>query len=108
MVPRIRHGVVPTRRTLPRVSTPLFWRVLMAIDRGFVALTGKLEVSGDVPPELLGKPLLLASNHIGNLDPFVLIVEGSVPDEKNKEAGCWAGFGTDRETGQPIPTCDWN
>ncbi|RAS61692.1 1-acyl-sn-glycerol-3-phosphate acyltransferase [Lentzea atacamensis] len=73
MVPRIRHGVVPTRRTLPRVSTPLFWRVLMAIDRGFVALTGKLEVSGDVPQELLGKPLLLASNHIGNLDPFVLI-----------------------------------
>ena len=73
MVPRNLHGVVPTRRTLPRVSTPLFWRVLMAIDRGFVALTGKLEVSGDVPPELLGKPLLLASNHIGNLDPFVLI-----------------------------------
>lgn len=73
MLPRILHGVVPTRRTLPRVSTPLFWRVLMAIDRGFVALTGKLEVSGDVPPELLGKPLLLASNHIGNLDPFVLI-----------------------------------
>ncbi|PWK88974.1 1-acyl-sn-glycerol-3-phosphate acyltransferase [Lentzea atacamensis] len=73
MVHRIRHGVVPTRRTLPRVSTPLFWRVLMAIDRGFVALTGRLEVSGDVPQELLGKPLLLASNHIGNLDPFVLI-----------------------------------
>lgn len=73
MVPRIPHAVVPTRRTLPRVSTPLFWRVLMALDRGFVALTGKLEVSGDVPPELLGKPLLLASNHIGNLDPFVLI-----------------------------------
>ncbi len=73
MVPRIRSGVVPTRRTLPGVSTPLFWRVLMAIDRGFVALTGKLEVSGDIPPELLGKPLLLASNHIGNLDPFVLI-----------------------------------
>lgn len=73
MVHRIGHGVVPTRRTLPRVSTPLFWRVLMVVDRGLIALTGKLEVSGDIPPELLGKPLLLASNHIGNLDPMVLI-----------------------------------
>ncbi|MFD4675385.1 lysophospholipid acyltransferase family protein [Lentzea sp. NPDC058450] len=55
------------------MSTPLFWRVLMVVDRGLIALTGKLEVSGDIPPELLGKPLLLASNHIGNLDPMVLI-----------------------------------
>ena len=45
----------------------------MAIDRGFVRLTGRLEVTGDIPADLLGKPLLLASNHIGNLDPFVLI-----------------------------------
>src|SRR5579871_1721337 len=43
----------------------------------------------------------------GALDPFILVIEGSIPNEKNKDAGYWAGFGTDRETGQPILTCDW-
>jgi len=39
--------------------------------------------------------------------PFILIIEGSIPDETNKEEGYWASFGTDSETGQPITTCDW-
>jgi hydrogenase small subunit len=43
----------------------------------------------------------------GKIDPFILVMEGSVPNEKNKAEGYWAGFGTDRVTGQPIPTCDW-
>jgi hydrogenase small subunit len=42
----------------------------------------------------------------GLLQPFVLVVEGSIPNEKNKADGCWAGFGVD-VAGQPIPTCDW-
>ena len=36
-----------------------------------------------------------------------LVVEGSIPDETNKAAGYWAGFGTDAKTGQPITTCHW-
>jgi 1-acyl-sn-glycerol-3-phosphate acyltransferase len=55
------------------VSTPLLWRVLTAVDQGVVGLSGRLEVTGDIPADLRGRPLLLASNHIGNLDPFVLI-----------------------------------
>ncbi len=43
----------------------------------------------------------------GKLGPFVLVIEGSIPNEKNKTEGYWAGFGTDKQTGQPIPTCDW-
>jgi hydrogenase small subunit len=43
----------------------------------------------------------------GRIDPFILVVEGSIPNEKIKSEGCWAGFGTDAATGQPIPTCDW-
>ncbi len=43
----------------------------------------------------------------GRLDPFVLVLEGSVPNEKNKAEGYWAALGTDRRTGQPILTCDW-
>lgn len=43
----------------------------------------------------------------GKLGPFVLVVEGSIPNEKNKDDGFWAAMGTDKETGQPIPTCTW-
>ena len=40
-------------------------------------------------------------------NPFVLVVEGSLPNEHNKHDGYWAALGTDAATGQPIPTCDW-
>ena len=40
----------------------------------------------------------------GELDPFVLVVEGSIPNEHIKGEGYWAALGTDPETGQPITT----
>src|SRR5262249_10980728 len=40
----------------------------------------------------------------GELDPFVLVVEGSIPNEDIKAEGYWAAQGTDPETGQPIQT----
>ncbi|HTU20095.1 MAG TPA: hypothetical protein VMG10_18670 [Gemmataceae bacterium] len=43
----------------------------------------------------------------GELGPFILVVEGSIPDEGNKSAGYWAALGTDKKTGQPILTCTW-
>lgn len=43
----------------------------------------------------------------GRLDPFILVVEGSIPNEKLKSEGYWAAFGEDEKTGQPIPTCEW-
>ena len=43
----------------------------------------------------------------GKLGPFILVVEGSIPDETNKKEGYWASMGTDSVTGQPILTCDW-
>lgn len=43
----------------------------------------------------------------GKLGPFILVVEGSIPNEKNKAEGYWAAFGTDKATGQPILTCSW-
>ena len=43
----------------------------------------------------------------GKLDPFVLVVEGSVPNEDIKEEGYWAAIGTDPETGQPITLNTW-
>ena len=43
----------------------------------------------------------------GKLGPFILVVEGSIPDETNKKEGYWASFGTDPETRQPITTSAW-
>lgn len=43
----------------------------------------------------------------GALSPFILVVEGSIPDETNKVEGYWAAMGVDHDTGQPILTCDW-
>ena len=43
----------------------------------------------------------------GQLDPFVLVVEGSIPNEKIKKEGYWAALGTDPKTGQPITTNEW-
>src|SRR6202040_3308986 len=43
----------------------------------------------------------------GKVDPFILVVEGSIPNEKNKDEGYWAPLGTDAATGQPILTWVW-
>src|SRR5579872_5802564 len=43
----------------------------------------------------------------GKLDPFVLVVEGSIPNEKIKHEGYWAALATNPHTGQPITTCEW-
>lgn len=51
------------------------------------------------------RPFHLAAE--GKLAPFILVIEGSIPDETNKEEGYWASFGTDQKTGQAIATCEW-
>lgn len=51
------------------------------------------------------KPFHLAAE--GTARPFILVLEGSVPNETNKADGYWASFGTDSSTGQPITTCEW-
>ncbi len=43
----------------------------------------------------------------GRLDPFILVLEGSVPNEEINGEGHWAGFGVDPDTGQPILTNEW-
>jgi hydrogenase small subunit len=43
----------------------------------------------------------------GGLDPFVFVLEGSVPNEQISGDGHWSGFGVEPETGQPITVCAW-
>jgi hydrogenase small subunit len=43
----------------------------------------------------------------GEIDPFVLVVEGSIPNESIKKEGYWAAFGNNPKTGQPMTTNEW-
>src|SRR5437016_13125343 len=71
-----------------------------------------------VPRVILHNPVLAYENGdafmqsmrdaaAGKLDPFILVIEGSIPNEKNKAEGFWAALGVDAATGQPILTCEW-
>ena len=48
----------------------------------------------------------------GGLDPFVLVLEGSIPNEAIKREGYWCGFGnrspgSARRSDQPMTTSEW-
>jgi hydrogenase small subunit len=43
----------------------------------------------------------------GRLEPFILVLEGSVPNDEISGEGHWATFGIDGATGEPISTCTW-
>jgi 1-acyl-sn-glycerol-3-phosphate acyltransferase len=51
---------------------PRLWRVLLLASRVLVGSVCRLRVTGDVPDGLRRGPLILAANHIGSFDPFVL------------------------------------
>jgi hydrogenase small subunit len=50
---------------------------------------------------------VLESAEEGHLDPFILVIEGSVANEANKPEGYWAALGCDKKTGEPIKTSEW-
>ena len=41
------------------------------------------------------------------LGPFILVVEGSIPNEKINGDGYWTSMGNDLETGEPITLNEW-
>jgi hydrogenase small subunit len=43
----------------------------------------------------------------GEIANFVLVLEGSIPNEKLSGDGYWAAYGTDPQTGEPIRTTEW-
>jgi 1-acyl-sn-glycerol-3-phosphate acyltransferase len=51
-----------------------FWLFVLRNFSWLVSLFGRVEVTGGVPEELRRGPLLLAANHIGEFDPFVVAV----------------------------------
>ncbi|MEJ7825711.1 MAG: hydrogenase expression protein HypE [Solirubrobacteraceae bacterium] len=43
----------------------------------------------------------------GRLDPFILVLEGSIADDRLAGEGHWTGFGVNPLDGQPITANDW-
>jgi len=43
----------------------------------------------------------------GDLEPFIFVVEGSIPNEKINGDGYWTSMGNDPETGEPITFNEW-
>src|SRR4029078_10438354 len=43
----------------------------------------------------------------GDLDPFVLVMEGSLGNEEINGDGHWTGFAVNPDTGQPITMNEW-
>ncbi len=41
------------------------------------------------------------------IEKFILVIEGSIPNEDIKAEGYWASLGTNKETGQPVTTNEW-
>ena len=50
------------------------WRFLLDNFSWLVSMFGRVRVTGGIPDELRDGPLLLAANHIGDFDPFVVAV----------------------------------
>ena len=72
----------------------------------------------DSPGIVLHSPLLAYENgdefirawydaEEGLLDPFLLVVEGAIGDERRSGEGHWTGFGADPIDGQPITVNEW-
>lgn len=59
----------------------------------------------DVGDEFLVPFHRAAAGELG--EPFILVIEGSVPNEDINGDGYWAAMGTDPATGQPITTTSW-
>jgi 1-acyl-sn-glycerol-3-phosphate acyltransferase len=51
-----------------------FWTFMLRHFSWLVSIFGRVQVTGDIPEELRRGPLLLAANHIGDFDPFVIAV----------------------------------
>jgi 1-acyl-sn-glycerol-3-phosphate acyltransferase len=72
MVALFRRFTEPTRRAEGRTRVSPLWVAMTHLGRGLVRMVGRLEITGTIPPDFRDRPGLIAANHIGMFDPFVL------------------------------------
>jgi hydrogenase small subunit len=119
---------VPGQKKTEAVTAHVIWMTTgLGCDGDSVAMTSATNPSLEdivqgvipgMPRVVIHNPVLAFENgadfmqawwdaEAGKLDPFVLIVEGSIPNEDINGDGHWAAMGTDPSTGQPITTNEW-
>jgi hydrogenase small subunit len=119
---------VPRQRATESVTAHVIWMTTgLSCDGDSVAMTSATNPSLEdiitqaipgMPQVVIHNPVIAYENgadflqawydaEAGKLDPFVLVLEGSVPNEQINGEGHWSGMGTNPETGQPITTNEW-
>ena len=120
--------VVPDQAKTEAVEAHVIWMTTgLSCDGDSVAMTSAVNPSLEdiITQAIPGMPKVIVHNPVlayengeefiewwwraerGEIDPFVLCVEGSVPNEDLSGDGYWAAIGDDPETGQPITTNEW-
>jgi hydrogenase small subunit len=119
---------VPDQKETEAVEAHIIWMTTgLGCDGDSVAMTSATNPSLEdiitqaipgMPKVIVHTPVLAYENgaefmqawydaEAGKLDPFVLIVEGSIPNEQLSGEGHWAAMGVNPDTGQPITTSEW-
>ncbi len=119
---------VPDQAKTEAVEAHVIWMTTgLSCDGDSVAMTSAVDPSLEdiVTQAIPGMPKVIVHNPVlayevgeefmqawydaeeGRLDPFVLVVEGSIPNEELSGEGYWAAMGNHRDTGQPITTNEW-
>ena len=119
---------VPRQHETEKITAHVIWMTSgLGCDGDSVAMTSATSPSLEdiitgvipgMPNVVIHTPVLAFENgaeflqawydaEAGKLDPFVLIVEGSVPNEELSGEGHWAGLGVNPSNGQPITTNEW-
>jgi hydrogenase small subunit len=118
----------PGQHATEQITAHILWMTVgLSCEGDSVAMTSAMNpsledlVQGIIP----GMPSLVIHNQVvafevgdeyiqawydaeaGKLDPFVLIIEGSIPNEQISGDGFFTGFGYNPSTGQPITTNEW-
>ena len=113
---------VPDQAATEAVTAHVIWMTTgLSCDGDSVAMTSAVNPSLEdiVTQAIPGMPKVVVHNPVlayevgaefmqawydaeaGKLDPFVLVVEGSIPNEEINGDGYWSGMGDDPDTGQP-------
>ncbi len=119
---------VPRQRETEQITAHVIWMTSgLSCDGDSVAMTSAtspslediiLGIIPGMPKVVIHTPVLAYENgqefmqawydaEAGKLDPFVLILEGSLPNEEINGEGHFAGMGVNPENGQPITTNEW-
>src|SRR6201982_1998918 len=119
---------VPRQRATEQITAHVIWMTTgLSCDGDSVAMTSATNHSLEeiithaitgMPKVVIHNPVIAYENgadflqawydaEAGKLDPFVLVLEGSIPEGQINGDRHWAGMGTNPETGQPITTNEW-